>query len=326
MRRFPVIIGPTAGGKSRLAVRLAQALERAGGGPCEVVSADSVQVYRGMDIGSATPTEQERSGVAHHLIDIAEPDAPFPLRDWLTGAEGAIDDIRARGGVPVVVGGTHLYIKALLEGLFEGPGADPDLRRRLSEEPPDRLRARLEEADPEAASRIHPNDLRRTIRALEVHAATGRPLSEHQRQWDAGRRRSDALLVAMRWPATELNRRINARVKRMLEAGLLDEVRRLREAGRLGEQARQSLGYSQLLDHLEGRSALEEAVERIKIETRRFAKSQRTWQRRLLAGGPSLTLDAPPEDPEGWSERVVEALLACEQPATPEEGAEPDHA
>lgn len=326
MRRFPVIIGPTAGGKSRLAVHLAQALERAGRAPCEVVSADSVQVYRGMDIGSAKPGDHERAGVAHHLIDIAEPDEPFTLRDWLTGAEDAIDDIRARGGVPVVVGGTHLYIKALLEGLFEGPGADPDLRRRLGEEPPERLRARLEEADPEAAARIHPNDLRRTIRALEVHAATGRPLSEQQRQWDAGRRRSDALLVALRWPAPEINRRINARVKGMLEAGLRDEVRRLREAGRLGEQARQSLGYSQLLDHLDGRTALEEAVERIKIETRRFAKSQRTWQRRLLAGGPSLTLDAPPEDPKGWSERVVEALLACEHPASPEEGAEPDHA
>jgi len=310
MQRFPIIIGPTAGGKTALGVATAHALERAGCGPAEVISADSMQIYRGMDIGSAKPTVAERAGVPHHLIDIVEPDGPFTVSDWLARAEAVIDDLRARGGTPVVVGGTHLYIKALLEGLFEGPPSDPALRARLAAESPAALRDRLLAVDPAAADRIHPNDLRRTIRAIEVHAATGRPISEQQQEWDAGRRREDALLVAVRWPTEEINRRINARVRRMMEDGLLDEVRGLLDRGVLGEQARQGLGYRQLLEHLEGGASLDEAVEWIKIETRRFAKSQRTWLRRLMAEGDRVWLEAPPADPEGWAQVVVSRLLA----------------
>lgn len=309
VRRFPVIIGPTAGGKTALGVAVACALEAAGRGPAEVVSADSMQVYRGMDIGSAKPTAEERGGVPHHAIDIVDPDRPFTVADWLARADEAIADIRARGGTPVVVGGTHLYIKALLEGLFEGPPADPGLRERLHAMAPVELRAELLRVDPDAAARIHPNDLRRTVRALEVHATTGRPISAQQGQWDAGRRRPDALLVAIRWPVSEINRRINKRVRRMMDEGLLAEVRSLEARGVLGEQARQGLGYRQLLDHLAGAMTLEEAAERIRIETRRFAKSQRTWLRRLMAGGESVWLDAPPAATGEWAQVILQHVL-----------------
>jgi len=282
VERFPIIMGATASGKTALAVAVARALiER--GRPAEIVSADSVQVYRGLDIGSAKPTDAERRGVPHRLIGVRDPRGRYTVRDWLDAAEAAIAEIRAAGGVPVVAGGTHLYIKALLEGLFEGPDPDPELRQSLGEQDLAMLRQELERVDPAAAERIHPADRRRTVRALEVYRLTGVAISEHQRQWDRGRR-PDAFTVTIEWPPAELNRRINARVKQMMEDGLLEEVRALAEAGALGEQAREALGYKQLAAHLRGECSLEEAVERVKIETRRFAKNQRTWMRRLAAG------------------------------------------
>ncbi len=285
LQRFPLIVAPTAGGKSELAVRLALALEAAGAAPGEVVTADSMQVYRGMDIGTAKPRLAERRGVAHHLIDLVEPDdpEPFTVDRWLTLAEACIADIRSRKRTPIVVGGTNLYVKALLEGLFEGPGADPALRQALAALPLGELRRRLESTDPVAASRIHPNDQRRTIRALEVHHLTGSPISAHQAQWDAGRERPDALLIGLEWPTEAINRRINARVRAMVEQGFVEEARALWEASRLGPQPREALGYKQLIAHLEGRATLETALEATKIETRRFAKNQRTWLRRLRA-------------------------------------------
>jgi tRNA dimethylallyltransferase len=303
--RFPVIAGPTAGGKSDLAVDVALAFA-ASGTPGEVVSADSVQTYRGMDIGSGKPTIAERRGVPHHLIDIAEPGEPFTVSDWLDAARRAVEDVKGRGGVPVVVGGTHLYIKAFLEGLFEGPEPDPALREELRGLGAGRLRAELERVDPAAAARIHPNDERRTVRALEVYRQTGRPISEHQRQWDRGAR-ADCVLVGLEWPAEVLARRINARVRAMMEAGLLEETRALWMGGRLGTQAREALGYRQLLEHLEGRCSLEEAVEQIKIETRRFAKQQRTWIRRLKAVPGSVWIDAAAAPRDIWASLVVRA-------------------
>jgi tRNA dimethylallyltransferase len=285
--RFPIIMGPTAGGKSALAVETALAL-RERGVAAEIVSADSVQVYRRMDIGSAKPAAAERRGVPHHLIDIRDPRERFTVKDWLDEAEQAIEGVRIRGGVPIVVGGTHLYIKSLLEGLFEGPEPDEALREELRRESPKQLRAELERIDPDAAERIHPADIRRTVRALEVHHLTGKTITEHQTQWDRGRR-DDAFLVAIRWETGAINRRINARVREMMDAGFLDEVRALLEENALGPQAREALGYKQLAAHLRGESSLEEAVERVKIDTRRFAKNQRTWIRRLglprAAGG-----------------------------------------
>ncbi|MCW5776784.1 MAG: tRNA (adenosine(37)-N6)-dimethylallyltransferase MiaA [Phycisphaeraceae bacterium] len=309
LSRFPVIVGPTASGKSALAVEVALALEARGLPRGEVVSADAFQVYRGMDIGTAKPTADERRGVAHHLIDLVEPDdpEPFTLHRWLTLANSHIDGLRARGATPIVVGGTHLYVKALLDGLFEGPGEDAAIRAELRAMEPAARRRELERADPAAAARIHPNDERRTVRALEVYRLTGKPISDHQSQWDCTPR-PDALLVGLEWPTEVLNRRINARVKEMMERGLLVEVRAL--APRLGPQASEALGYKQLLTHLEGRATLEEAVEAVKIETRRFAKNQRTWLRRLRETPGSLWLNADGDTPARLAQTVVDAVLA----------------
>jgi tRNA dimethylallyltransferase len=170
------------------------------------------------------------------------------------------------------------------------------------------LRARLEQADATAAARLHPNDLRRTIRALEVYELTGKPISEFQRQWDQSRDEpSDRVLIGLDWPSELLNPRINARVKKMMQDGLLDEARALWQSGRLGPQAREGLGYKQLIEHFEGRCTLEDAVEEIKIETRRFAKNQRTWLRRLRVTPGSVWIDAAAKPPEQWTEVVLRA-------------------
>ena len=302
MPPFPVICGPTAGGKTAAAVELALLL-RARGTPAEIVTADAFQVYRGMDIGTAKPTADERRGIPHHLIDLVEPTEPFTVNDWLTRAEAAIADLRARGITPIVVGGTHFYIKALVEGLFEGPAADPALRAQLTAMDPAERRAELQRADPEAAARIHANDTRRTVRALEVFRLTGKPISAHQQQWDAGAPRPDALLVTLNWPTDALNRRINARVKQMMDLGLLDEVRTLLQRNALGPQAREALGYKQVIplaaavNWPPSPGPLEEAVERIKIETRRFGKNQRTWLKRLSTLPGTVPIDAAETPP-----------------------------
>jgi len=275
-----VIVGPTAGGKSALAIDLAACLP----GGAEIVSADSMQVYREMDIGTAKPTPRERSIVPHHLIDTIDPaDDTYSVDRWLTEANAVIESIRGGSKWPIVVGGTNLYVKALLEGLFDGPPASPAVRADLARTDLGALRDRLIRVDPAAARRIHPNDRRRTVRALEVFAATGRPITQMQREWDAGRARDDAVVIGIDMPVEVVNRRINARVRDMIERGLVEEVRRLHEAGRLGRQAREALGYKQLIAHFEGRASLDDAIERIKILTRRFAKQQRTWLRRFRA-------------------------------------------
>ncbi|MEL7483908.1 MAG: tRNA (adenosine(37)-N6)-dimethylallyltransferase MiaA [Planctomycetota bacterium] len=281
MTPFPVICGPTASGKTDLAVAAALALgER--GMPAEIISADAFQVYRELDIASAKPTAEERKGVPHHLIDVVDVEDRFTVAQWLGLAEPAIDDIRGRGAVPIVVGGTHLYIKSLLDGLFEGPGADEAIRAELQAMNAAARRADLERVDPEAAQRIHTNDDRRTIRALEVFRITGTPITELQKQWDREQPdRSHRRLVILDWDVPELNSRINARVKRMVADGLVAETRVL--ADRLGPTAREALGTKQVLRHLAGECTLDEAIEQTKIETRRFAKNQRTWMRRLVA-------------------------------------------
>lgn len=266
-----LIVGPTAGGKSHLALELAQRL--VGGG--EIVSADSMQVYRGMDIGTAKPTPAERRLVPHHLIDIVEPDEPWSVDEWLGAARRLVEEIRERGKWPIIVGGTNLYVKAFLEGLLDGPPPDEALRAELAEWPVERLHDELAVLDPAAAERIHRNDRKRLTRAIEVHRATGRPLSAAQSQWGSGSPREDVLLIGLDWPVEAINRRINARVRAMVEAGLVEEVKRLR--GRLGPQAREALGYKQLLTAIDGGAALDDAVEQTKIETRRFARKQRTW-------------------------------------------------
>lgn len=307
--RFPVIVGPTAGGKSALAVDVALELERLGHGAGEVVSADAYQIYRGLDIGTAKPTDAERRGVAHHLIDVVDPGEPFSVHDWLTLAERAIDDIRERGRVPIVAGGTNLYIKALMDGMFSGPGADEAVREELRALDVDARRAELERVDPAAAARIHRNDERRTIRALEVHRLTGRPISDWQGQWDRDGGATDRVLIGLTWDREALNARINERVRAMMADGLLEEARRHFEAGRLTGQAGEALGYKQLVRHLKGDWSLDEAVEQIKIETRRFAKNQRTWLRRLRRIPGSTWIDTQAEPRGNWAQIAVEQCL-----------------
>lgn len=250
----------------------------------EIISADSMQIYRGLDAGTAKPTAAERDAAVHHLIDCVEPTERFTVADWRDLAEALIADMHERGVVPIVVGGTNLYIKALLEGMFEGPPTDDAFRASLDDIDSRALHERLRTIDTEAFARIDPNDRKRIVRALEVHHATGRPITELQREWsEAPDRiyRHDPILIGLRWSTEAINRRINARVKTMFESdGLVEETRRLHDTDQLGLQAVEAIGTKQVLEHLAGRCTEDEARERVKIDTRRYAKSQRTWLRR----------------------------------------------
>ncbi len=289
--RVIVVMGPTASGKSALALAMA----RAAGGLAELISADSMQVYRGMDIGTAKPTASERAEVAHHGLDLVEPTHDgFTVEDWLEHAHAALAAIHGRGGVAIVVGGTNLYAKALLEGLFDGPPADHELRAELGSWELDALRAELLRIDPAAAERIHRNDRRRTIRAIEVHRATGTPISVLQAQW---RDRPTALpagwsLIGLCMGVEANNRRINARVRAMRAMGLVEEVRSLIAAGGFGTQAATAVGYRELIAHLRGASSEDDAFEAIKIATRQLAKQQRTWLKRFADTPGSTWIDA----------------------------------
>ena len=232
---------------------------------------------------------------------------PFTVKDWLEAAREAAAGIRARGRVPILVGGTNLYARSYLEGVFEGPARDEALRARLEAEDLAVLVGRLQEVDPEAAARIHPNDRRRMIRAIEVHEATGERLSDRQSQWGAViEGRDDVRVVVLDWPAEILNRRINARVRAMMEAGFLEEVRRLADEGGLGPQAIEAVGYRELLEHASGGRDLDAAVERIKIRTRRYGKQQRTWLRRFLAMPGVLRI----EPAERSSQEIAAEIMA----------------
>jgi len=276
MRPIILILGPTAGGKTSLAISLANQLD--GGGEC--ICADSMQIYKNMNIGTAKPTQEEQAQAIHHLVNIVDPSEDgFTVESWLTRAEQAIEDIRARGKWPIVVGGTNLYVQSLLFGLFDGPDCDQEKRDALNAEPNTVLQERLHALDPEAAERIHINDKRRLVRAIEVCEATGYPLSSLQSQWGKPMPREDAIMIGLTWPVKTINRRINARVRAMFDEGFLDEVNLLQ--GTLGKQASEALGYKQLLAHIRGECTLDEAKERVKILTRRYAKQQRTWLRRF---------------------------------------------
>ncbi|MCH2154162.1 MAG: tRNA (adenosine(37)-N6)-dimethylallyltransferase MiaA, partial [Phycisphaerales bacterium] len=192
-----LIVGPTAGGKTEISLSLAEKLPR--GGECLCV--DSMQVYRGMDIGTAKPTIEEQQRVPHHLLDLVEPDEPFTVDHWLERSAGVIADVRSRGRHPILVGGTNLYIQNFLLGMMEGPAPDDQLRAELETCSGEQLRKRLLEVDPEAAERIHPNDRRRTIRALEVYQLTGSPISARQGQWAQPSSRADTILLGLNYPA-----------------------------------------------------------------------------------------------------------------------------
>ena len=277
--RLLAIVGQTGTGKTEVGVVLAEAL----GG--EIVSADSMQVYRGMDIGTAKPTAQQRARAPHHLIDIIDPDEPFSVADYRKRADAALEDIWRRGRQPILVGGSGLYVRAVLDEMdFSMVPPDPELRRRLTAEARSKgtraLHERLAQVDPAAAARIHPNDEKRIIRALEVAEGMGEPMSRPQ-ELDRGKAaRYNSGQFGLTLPREELYRRIDARVERMMEEGLLEEVKGLLRRGYGGElAAMKGLGYAQLAPHLQGETSLAEAVRRLKRDTRRFAKRQLTWFR-----------------------------------------------
>jgi len=274
--RLVIIQGPTATGKSELAVRLA---ERFNG---EIVGADSLQVYRGMVIGSAAPGPELLERVPHHLIGIIEPDAPFTAADYAREAGQAIDGILRRGRNPFVVGGTGLYIRALIGGLIDAPAGDDDLRRELGvwaeREGVEALLRELERVDPVTAARLHPNDRVRIIRALEVCRITGTPFSRLASEHGFRDSRFDALKIGLTRDRNELYGRVEERVERMLAAGLVDEVRGLLERGHSPEtKGMRAIGYKEICRYLDGSISLEEARELIKRDTRRYLKRQLTW-------------------------------------------------
>jgi tRNA dimethylallyltransferase len=271
-----VIVGPTGAGKTSLALALAGRLG------AEVVSADSQQVYRGMDIGTGKVPASERDRVPHHLIDAVDPDEEMTAARFVALADRAIASIASRGKRVVVAGGTGLYVRALLLGLFPGPPANPQLRAELAAQEVSALYERLQVVDPAAAARIEPRDRRRIIRALEVTLITGTPMSEHQRQHDHRRIRPRyrAQLIGLAPPRDRLYAAINRRVDEMLADGLVQEVEDLRARGyRPPLRSQQAIGYAEVHQYLDGRVPLAEAVELIKRNTRRYARRQLTWYR-----------------------------------------------
>jgi len=274
-----VIVGPTAAGKTAVAVECCLAL----GG--ELVSADSMQVYRHLDIGTSKPTPEERRGIPHHCLDLVEPDEEYSVARYQADAGAAITDIHARGKLPVLCGGTGLYIRAVLYGLdLPIAAADWDLRARLEDEAQrhgaQALHDRLRQVDPVAAARIHPHNVRRVVRALEVYVLTGRPISSHHRLDQAPPAKYNVLAFGLNLPRGELYRRIDARVEAMMARGLLEEVRRLADRGYSQDMtSMKGLGYRQLAQHLRGEATLEAAVRLIKRDTRHYARRQLTWFR-----------------------------------------------
>ena len=274
------LTGPTASGKTAIGIELARRLG------AEIISLDSMAVYRRMDIGTAKPTAKEQSAVPHHLIDLIDPHEEFSLAQYVHAAHRVVAEIEARGREPLLVGGTPLYLKALLRGIFQGPPADWNFRRELEGQRaahgPDWLHARLAAVDPVSAARLHPNDARRLIRALEVHHLTGTPISALQRQFDLGRPANQCRVFLLDWPRRELYDRINQRVQTMFADGLVEEAVALLDSGQPpGRTARQALGYREVFEHLAGQRDLPATIDLLQRRTRQFARRQLTWFRSL---------------------------------------------
>jgi len=299
------LLGCTGCGKGAVGRALAARID------AEIVSVDSMKVYLRMDIGTGKPSAEVRATIPHHLLDVAAPSENFSAARFVGLAETAAVDIAGRGKRILAVGGTSLYIKAWSEGLFAGPSADPELRRELNAradaEGSAALHAELVLVDPVAAERIHRNDLRRIVRSLEVYKLTGTPLSELQTQWNDARVAPGCTFIGLRRILEDQNRRTNARAKRMVEAGLVDEVvGLLDEDPPMATTPRQAVGYAEIIAHLSGELSLAEAVERIKINTRQFAKAQRTWSKRFRA---TRWIDLGAEEsPDAVADRIVAEL------------------
>jgi tRNA dimethylallyltransferase len=306
MRRpIPVIIGPTAVGKTELTLALARDCH------AEVVGADSRQIYRRLDIGTAKPSLAQRQAVPHHLIDIVEPDATLNAARYARLAWGCIRSVEARGKQPLVVGGSGLYVRALTDGLFAGPGANPPTREGLEAEARSHgwqaLHDRLAAVDPAAARRIHPHDRVRIVRALEIYALTGQPISQWQRQWQNPGTRRRFLLIGLRREPEDLRQRIAARTEAMLRLGLEGEVRTLLAMGYSPTlHALQSVGYGEIVAYLEGKWDLTTAKVLIERHTWRLAKRQMTWFRRL----PGVHWISLADLPEGAAIQRIQSLVA----------------
>ncbi|MHC4187667.1 MAG: tRNA (adenosine(37)-N6)-dimethylallyltransferase MiaA, partial [Planctomycetota bacterium] len=276
-----IILGVTASGKGWLAFELAKKLD------AEIISIDSMKIYRRMDIGTAKPPLEARDKIHYHLIDVVEPSESFSVAKFISLADESINRIIDKGRPVIAVGGTALYLKVLLYGLFAGPGENEEIRNRLrkraKKEGLEILHNELTQIDPEAAHNISPNDAKRIIRALEVFELTGKPITSMQKQFDANKTRHNWTIIGLRRDKDIESMRINTRVKKMMDEGLLDEVKSLlAEEKQLSKQASCAIGYAELIDYLQGLGTLEEAVENIKKNTRRLAKGQRTWFKRFL--------------------------------------------
>ena len=270
------IVGPTAVGKTEIAIQLARHLD------AEIVSLDSRQIYRGMDIGTAKPTLAQQQAVPHHLIDCVNVDQPFSVAAYQRLADVAITEILERGKRAMAVGGAGLYFRGIIDGLFDGPSADAEIRAKLQREADEHgniaLHQRLRQCDPETADRVHPNNLVRVIRALEVYELTGKPISAFQGQWQKNEPRYPFRAFGLNIPRQALYRRIENRADQMVEAGLIEEVQSLLAQGYPRNcVAMQSFGYKELIDYLDGKRTFDEAVALLKQNTRRFAKRQVTW-------------------------------------------------
>lgn len=274
------LTGATASGKTGAGLALA---ERIG---AEIISLDSMALYCEMDIGTDKPTPQQRQRVPHHLLDVLSPQDEFSVSNYVDAARGIVAEIRRRGREALFVGGTPLYLKALLRGIFRGPPADWEFRRAVEEELVQvglpALYQRLQQVDPLSAAKLHPNDKRRIIRALEVYRATGRPISHLQTQFEEGRPADRCRVFVLGWPRENLHGRINRRVEAMFAAGFVDEVRGLLDRhGQLSRTALQAVGYREVIEHLDGQRDLAATIEAVKARTRQFARHQETWFRSL---------------------------------------------
>jgi len=272
-----IILGPTGVGKTEVAIELAKRVR------AEIISADSRQVYKEMDIGTAKPSFVIRQNIPHHLIDVVSPDKVFDVADFKTRAKAIIKRVQKEDKLPVLVGGSGLYIKAVVDGLFVGPGASWSLREKLKEkerkEGKGTLHRELKQIDPSTASRLHPNDQRRIIRALEVYYLSGRPISSYQTQVPSSL--SNTVMIGLEKKRESLYHSINLRVDRMIEEGLIEEVKSLLDKGYLRDlPSFQGLGYRQIIAYLKGEYSKEEAIRLIKRDTRRFARRQLSWFKR----------------------------------------------
>ncbi len=313
---LPILItGPTAVGKSEIALQLAGQL----GG--EIISVDSMQVYRGLDIGTAKPSPADRARVPHHLIDICDLTESFDAAQFVRFAQKAVEEIQARGRVPIFCGGTGLYFKAFLSGLGEAPSANPELRAILETMPFEALLCELRERDPAAYEKIDKQNPRRVIRAVEVIRLTGKKFSSQHADWNLGgsafcrpkiQGRRHAVpprknLYCFTRPPADLRARINARVDAMFARGLVDETRELLKRGlEQNKTAMQAIGYRQVVEHLRGERSLAETIELVRIKTRQFAKRQMTWFRRQL--DPEWIELKPDESLEEIARRICEAI------------------